>query len=388
MLHVPAGFAELDGQPVKKFGVAGGLALRAEILGGLHDAGAEDLLPKAIDGDTGSERIRIIDEPLREAETVAGKRRVHRRKHARRGGLDLFALLVVHAAIEDVRHGVGVFVLAHDVCHGCAAQDRIALGFQVGQFFVGVAVGLIVAEEVVGLEGCLCLVVQFARGFAAGRGQRIPAGKQRRFGFGHGAVENAEVADRRVQEPAFRSVFDETGADQQGHLGVDRPPQGLNGAAGVLDRQLLAVKVKRDAGSLPFAVIGDGDMMPGTGFGAAVAGGLAADGAAVLYTQRETGQAFGEIDPPAAVFVAGVILAKEGPRIGAFMQTERQRHGERLVGLEGREARQHGKRFLRKAQDAGARFAFDLSATFELERHDGRTQASIRLTIQFEGKDL
>ena len=140
----------------------------------------------------------------------------------------------------------------------------------------------------------------------------MPAGEQRRFGFGHGAVENAEVADRSVQESAFRSVFGGPGADQQRFLGVDRPSQGLNGAAGVLDRQLLAVKIERDAGPLPLAVIGDGDMMPGAGFGAAVAGGPAADGAAILYTQRETGKAFGEIDPPAAVFVAGVVLADEG----------------------------------------------------------------------------
>ena len=72
----------------------------------------------------------------------------------------------------------------------------------------------------------------------------------------------------------------------------------------------------------------------------------------------------------------------------AFMQTERQRHGERLAGLEGREVRQRGERFLRQAQNACARFAFDLSTAFELERRDSRTQASIRATIQFEGKDL
>ena len=42
-------------------------ALRSEVLGGLHEAGAEDLLPEAIHGHAGRQGIRFVDKPLRQA---------------------------------------------------------------------------------------------------------------------------------------------------------------------------------------------------------------------------------------------------------------------------------------------------------------------------------
>ena len=56
-LDVPAGADELGGQPVEQLGVAGRLALHAEVLGGLHQAGAEELLPGAVDRHAGRQRV-------------------------------------------------------------------------------------------------------------------------------------------------------------------------------------------------------------------------------------------------------------------------------------------------------------------------------------------
>ena len=47
------------------------LALRAEVLGRLHEAGAEVHLPEPVDRHPRSQRIRRIDKPLREAQPVA-----------------------------------------------------------------------------------------------------------------------------------------------------------------------------------------------------------------------------------------------------------------------------------------------------------------------------
>ena len=48
----------------------GRLALAAEIVGGLDEAGAEDLLPHAVDGDARGERMLRTEQPLGEAEPV------------------------------------------------------------------------------------------------------------------------------------------------------------------------------------------------------------------------------------------------------------------------------------------------------------------------------
>ena len=53
--------AELDGQPVEQFRVARLLALRAEVLGRLHEPGAEEHLPVAIDRHARRQRMRPVD---------------------------------------------------------------------------------------------------------------------------------------------------------------------------------------------------------------------------------------------------------------------------------------------------------------------------------------
>ena len=53
-------------------------ALRAEVLARLDDAAAEQLLPEAVDGDAGDERVVLVDQPSREAEPVDRQVVAHR----------------------------------------------------------------------------------------------------------------------------------------------------------------------------------------------------------------------------------------------------------------------------------------------------------------------
>ena len=65
-------------------GWLGASPLRAEIFGRLHQARAEIHLPIAVDGDARGERMRRIDQPLRQSEPV--ERRALRAAEAGRAG--------------------------------------------------------------------------------------------------------------------------------------------------------------------------------------------------------------------------------------------------------------------------------------------------------------
>ena len=61
---------ELGGQPVEQLRVRWRRALRAEILAGLDDAAAEELLPQPIDGHARDERVVFVDQPSRQSQPV------------------------------------------------------------------------------------------------------------------------------------------------------------------------------------------------------------------------------------------------------------------------------------------------------------------------------
>ena len=67
--YVPTGFHELEGEVVEEFWMAGPHALGSEVFGGLHDSGAEELLPETIDRNAGGKGILLIDEPVGEIHT-------------------------------------------------------------------------------------------------------------------------------------------------------------------------------------------------------------------------------------------------------------------------------------------------------------------------------
>ena len=68
MLEAPAVVHEFDGQPVEQFRMRRRLALRAEVFGRRHQAGAEVRLPDAIDDRAGRGRRAAIDQPAGEVE--------------------------------------------------------------------------------------------------------------------------------------------------------------------------------------------------------------------------------------------------------------------------------------------------------------------------------
>src|SRR5207249_6676388 len=84
------------------------LALNAEVYHRLDQADAETLLPETMDGHARGERVRRIDEPLRQAQAVFGSLDWPGRQDGRDARLDLLAFLGVLAAHEQV--GVARFV--------------------------------------------------------------------------------------------------------------------------------------------------------------------------------------------------------------------------------------------------------------------------------------
>src|SRR6185437_15914719 len=70
-LHVPSGFAELDGQPVEQLLVNRDIALHAEVLARLDETDAEERLPGAIDGDPRGVWVFGGDQPAGQAQAIA-----------------------------------------------------------------------------------------------------------------------------------------------------------------------------------------------------------------------------------------------------------------------------------------------------------------------------
>ncbi len=96
------------------------LALRAEVIHGLNDSGAEVGLPEAIHGDSRGERICAIREPARQIEAIA--RRVAGRQDFRDAGSDFFTWCVISPALQDEGVAIG------SVGHGHHSRDGIVEG--------------------------------------------------------------------------------------------------------------------------------------------------------------------------------------------------------------------------------------------------------------------
>ena len=101
-LHIPAAVAEIHRQPVEQFRMARPRAHDAEILGRLHDPGAEYFLPHAIDGDPRGQRIGRAHRPLRQAEPVERRAGGQRRQEMRHRRPNPLGARVVDAASQHV----------------------------------------------------------------------------------------------------------------------------------------------------------------------------------------------------------------------------------------------------------------------------------------------
>ena len=126
--------------------LTGDFPVDAEILGGLHQPGAEDLLPEAVHRHAGGERMLGPQQPLGETEAVPRQLGRHGRKERGRRRLDFFPPLVVIAAEEHV--GLGrLGALLHHVGHGAAGADRQLLLLGLGQLRRQVLIRLVLAAE-------------------------------------------------------------------------------------------------------------------------------------------------------------------------------------------------------------------------------------------------
>ena len=107
--------------------MAGRLALRAEVLGRLDDARAEDLEPEPVDGHAGRQRVVRRDQPLGQPQPVERRARRQRRQERGRRPADLVAPLVVLAALEDVGRLGLARLLAEDQGRRDLVVDLLAL---------------------------------------------------------------------------------------------------------------------------------------------------------------------------------------------------------------------------------------------------------------------
>ncbi len=176
-LHVPVTL-KLGGEPVQDVALYGLVALGAEILGGLDEAGAEMKLPVAIDGDARGEGVLRAEEPLGEAQTIRGGVLGHGRKHRRDAGSYLLGLVAIVAAGQDE----GVARLGH-LGHDLRRRDfffslrelrleGVELGVDAAQFGGGVAGEEVIEEALVLVFGALGFVLRedVADGLVEGEG--------------------------------------------------------------------------------------------------------------------------------------------------------------------------------------------------------------------------
>ena len=127
-LHVPALFAEVHREPVEEFGVAGRLALRAEVAAGLHESKSEELLPEAVDRHAGGQGIGRREQPVGEVASVVGLllgQRVEGRGHA---AGHRFAGLVILPAGHHVRL-TRLGQVGHDERRGDHVVEGLLAGF-------------------------------------------------------------------------------------------------------------------------------------------------------------------------------------------------------------------------------------------------------------------
>ena len=100
-LHIPSMLDEVARQPIDERRMGRPLALRAEIVGGAHDARAKQHLPKAIHRHPRRQWIRRARDPLGQTKTILARIRRHRRQRGRRTALNLGARIGVDPAMKN-----------------------------------------------------------------------------------------------------------------------------------------------------------------------------------------------------------------------------------------------------------------------------------------------
>ena len=304
----------------------GRFALAAEIVRGLDQAHAENLLPHAVDGHTGGERMLLGEEPLRETEAVARQGGSHRRQDRGRAGFHPVALLVVGAAVEDVGERLLSGALVHHQGNGAAAGDLAK---------VEIEAVLLRREFPVGLPGTREEPVEqvparggreVAGGLGEGRAGIRPGAEQAGFGFGEHAVVEAEIG--------YAAAGEGTPEDER-LVGFDGAVQMRVARAQALHGHGAAVEVEHQAGLVARAVIGGGEVVPTAGL--QQTGVADFDGGATVSDEAEADLPSGGVGRPSAVALVGVLLARDGVALVLLLVflgiPETDADGEGLLGV-------------------------------------------------------
>src|SRR5262249_4955330 len=88
VLETPAALDQFDGQPIEQLRMRGGIAHCAEVAGRGDDAGAEMMLPQAIDEDTGCQRIVLARQPTSQSRTPSRRFPLRNGANVRRGFIE------------------------------------------------------------------------------------------------------------------------------------------------------------------------------------------------------------------------------------------------------------------------------------------------------------
>ena len=172
--------------------------LRAEIVRRLQNARAEELLPEPIDRDAGEQRVRAIDDPPRQTETVSRQLWRHRRKE--RGGrrLELLARLVVHPAEQEMRLGFRIAALFQHHRRVRAQFDVAMLDARAGERSRERLIARVTLHEVVQLQRVRLGGRELRAILRRRRSNGRPCRRDARFFLGDDAVENAKVGNGAV----------------------------------------------------------------------------------------------------------------------------------------------------------------------------------------------
>ena len=105
---------------IQELGVARQLALGAQVLRGLHQADAEELLPEAVDRDPRRQGVSPVDEPFGQVPTGGDIAFfLHGREEGRGVSLDLLAgVIVLPALSEEGLANFGALLHHHGLRHG------------------------------------------------------------------------------------------------------------------------------------------------------------------------------------------------------------------------------------------------------------------------------
>ncbi len=258
VLDIPATGLEFDGEPVEQLLVDGILAHDAEVIDGPDEAGAEDFLPEAVDGDAGGEGVFRGDDPLGETEAIGGRTFGHGMQDGEGAGGDGVAGLVVLAPEQDAGDGHGIHALALHVGYGAARLDGFPFGLEAGEFVAGLEETGVPVEE-----------VEFEQGIGMGGGPTFRWQGEKELGggiLGEGTdfvrVQDSGIDPDILHLAVLEELILAALTDAQGNGGADGVGEGIGFAAGTSGA---TIDEDPQAGGFGGAVVGDEDMLPFAG---------------------------------------------------------------------------------------------------------------------------